>query len=897
EIDTLNHRTAYIYNALDQRISVVYHDNSNQNDSYDALARRTEQSDPAGISTHYAYDALGRLSQVTDALSGQTRYSYDEAGNKLTQTDAEGRTTSWTYDALGRVLSRTLPLGQQETFAYDANGNLTTQVDFNGTTTTHQYDSDNWLIRSDYANGRIEQVSYDAVGNRTQILVTLPGGGTETTSYTYDARDRLTRETQPDGTLLDYQYDTAGNRTQVRITRGTIVTTTDYSYDSLNRLQSVTDTSGTTSYGYDAVGNRTSVSYPNNSSEVYRYDSLNRLTRKETHDGTGALVGAYDYTLDATGRRTQIDEQSGRGTAYGYDDLYRLTSESITDSQNGNYSASYQYDGVGNRTYSTIDGVQTAYTYDDNDRLTQQGGTSYTYDNNGNTLSEILDTNTITYGYNAKIQLISVDQGGVTTTYGYNADGIRTSKSEGGVTTTFIVDENRDYAQVLIEDDGTSTVSYTYGDDLISQRRNGVASYYHYDGLGSTRSLTDSLGNLSDTYDYEAFGEVLSHTGSTENSYLFAGEQFDNTLNQYYLRARYYDPSQGRFTQQDTWMGNNYDPVTLHKYLYANADPGNMVDPSGNFSLGSFGTAFNILGRLTTIATSTYDVFQIASGEKEFSAKELGMTILFSRLPLKTVQRFLRKACAKNSFEGETLVSTETGLVPITNIKIGDKVWAFNEETGEKSLQEVVHLIQGEGDKTIVDITIETGEVIQATSGHPFYVKQEAWDWIDAGQLNAGDILRDAKGGVVTVESIKEALINTSVYNLTVDEVHTFYVGKEEVLSHNAQKVCNLNGLLIGAKKPHFKPNVKHKVGGAGKKPGLPAGLEPDDSYYAFQKLAVKSAVNDRWYAKSSDGKSIYRYFESNGVAHWSGSTGDKAAKLRLQDIPIEVRRAFGIVK
>ncbi|MCU7862199.1 MAG: hypothetical protein KZQ86_20770, partial [Candidatus Thiodiazotropha sp. (ex Lucinoma kastoroae)] len=657
------------------------------------------------------------------------------------------------------------------------------------------------------------------------------------------------------------------------------------------------DTSGTTSYGYDTVGNRTSVSYPNSSSEVYSYDSLNRLTRKETHDGTGALVGAYDYTLDATGRRTQIDELSGRGTQYGYDDLYRLTDETISSGQTVSYSASYQYDGVGNRTYSTIDGVQTVYTYDDNDRLTQQGGTRYTYDNNGNTLTEILDTNTITSGYNAKNQLISVEQGGVTTSYGYNADGIRTSKSEGGVTTTFIVDENRDYAQVLIEDNGTGTVSYTYGDDLISQTRSGATSFYHYDGLGSTRSLTNSLGNLTDTYDYGAFGEILNQTGSTENEYLFAGEQFDSSLDQYYLRARYYDPSQGRFTQQDTWMGNNYDPITLHKYLYANADPGNMVDPSGNFSLGSMGATINVLGRLSTIATTTYDVFQIATGEKEFSAKDLGVTVLLSRLPVKTVQRILRKACAKNSFDGETLVSTEMGLMPIANIKIGDKVWAFNEETGEKSLQEVVHLIQGEGDKDVVDITLETGEVIRATSGHPFYVKQEAWDWLDAGQLDVGDLLRDAKGGSVAVESIKAALINTSVYNLTVDEAHTFYVGKEGVLSHNAQKVCNLNGLLIGAKKPHFKPNIKHTVGGGGKRPGLPAGIEPDDSFYAFQKLAVKSAKNDNWYAKSSDGKSIYRYFESNGVAHWSGSTGDKAAKLRFDDIPIEVRRAFGIVK
>ncbi|MEW8693571.1 MAG: RHS repeat-associated core domain-containing protein [Candidatus Thiodiazotropha endolucinida] len=367
--------------------------------------------------------------------------------------------------------------------------------------------------------------------------------------------------------------------------------------------------------GYDAVGNRTSVSYPNGSSEVYQYDALNRLTRKETYNGAGTLIQAYDYTLHATGRRTGIDELSGRTTSYSYDDLYRLTGESITDSQHGDYSASYQYDAVGNRTYSTIDGVQTAYTYDANDRLTQQGGTRYTYDANGSTLTETLDTTTVIYSYNAKNELMSVTQNGVTTEYGYNPNGIRTSKSENGITTSYIVDENRDYAQVLVEDDGTTQVSYTYGDDLISQDRNGEAYFYHYDGLGSTRSLTDSLGNLANTYDYEAFGEVLGQTGSVENTYLFAGEQLDNTLDQYYLRARYYDQSSGRFTQMDSFLGWEEDPTTLHKYLYANVDPVNATDPSGHFGVASLGTTLNILGNvMLRVSTAYHAIGRVATG-------------------------------------------------------------------------------------------------------------------------------------------------------------------------------------------------------------------------------------------------------------------------------------------
>ena len=90
---------------------------------------------------------------------------------------------------------------------------------------------------------------------------------------------------------------------------------------------------------------------------------------------------------------------------------------------------------------------------------------------------------------------------------------------------------------------------------------------------------------------------------------LFAGEQFDTNLNQYYLRARYYDQNIGRFTRQDTWMGRNADPITLNKYLYANANPANMIDPSGHLSIGSLMAAVGNLARLTTNAVSRVGSF------------------------------------------------------------------------------------------------------------------------------------------------------------------------------------------------------------------------------------------------------------------------------------------------
>jgi RHS repeat-associated protein len=133
-------------------------------------------------------------------------------------------------------------------------------------------------------------------------------------------------------------------------------------------------------------------------------------------------------------------------------------------------------------------------------------------------------------------------------------------------------------------EDGNLEASYTYGLDLIEQERDGNESYYSVDGLVSTRGLTDENGEVTDTYIYDAYGNVVGSAGTTENDYRFAGEQWDGTLGQYYLRQRYYDPQSGRFTRRDTYEGRHQEPITLHKYLYANSNPVSFVDPTGLYA-------------------------------------------------------------------------------------------------------------------------------------------------------------------------------------------------------------------------------------------------------------------------------------------------------------------------
>lgn len=164
-------------------------------------------------------------------------------------------------------------------------------------------------------------------------------------------------------------------------------------------------------------------------------------------------------------------------------------------------------------------------------------------------------------------------------------DGIKIKEITDGIESIYIVDSNVEHSQILekIGKEGEVIVRYTYGDDLISQKRGDEISYYLFDGLGSTRLLTDANGNITDSYHYDAFGEILFREGETVNEFLFAGEQYDANVGFYYLRARWYDPSSGRFISMDTHPGVVYDPRTLHKYTYCGNNPINHIDPSGEF--------------------------------------------------------------------------------------------------------------------------------------------------------------------------------------------------------------------------------------------------------------------------------------------------------------------------
>jgi RHS repeat-associated protein len=334
--------------------------------------------------------------------------------------------------------------------------------------------------------------------------------------------------------------------------------------------------------------------------------------------------------------------------------------------------------------------------YDANDQLASNG-----YDANGNTVGSGTNTGSKGYAYDFENHL--VQQGGITFTY--DGDGNRVSKTVAGITTTYLVDTQNPtgYAQVLQErfnviGPGEISHTYVYGLERISENRlyfTGQQTlsqtfYFTYDGHGSVRALTDPTGAVTDTYDYDAFGNLIHSTGSTPNNHLFAGEQLDPDLDLYYNRARYLNTSTGRFWSMDTHEGFDQDPGSLHKYLYVEADPITLLDTTGHFLVSTtiYGNAVhakvtaqflqefkdgradesidNILGtdagisgvlRPDLVSPSTGEVYEIASA--------LGSEVRFWKLLLGEVYTFnkydpLRRAWTTgSSFIPEPLIKLD----------------------------------------------------------------------------------------------------------------------------------------------------------------------------------------------------------------------------------------------
>ncbi len=576
------------YDNMNRLTRVDYPDGTYSTTEYDNDGRKTASVDQGLKRTEYSNDGQGRLTEVRQITSGgnfNTDYTYDLVGNELTQQDANLHTTHYTYDNMNRRKTRQLPGGQTEYYlSYDATGNLTSKQTFNGANISYTYDPQTDRLVAESGPGFSYGYQYDNAGDR--VVMT---DGTGTTHFNHDERDRITAKNSPFGNIT-YSYDAHENLTGI-LSSNPNGTNVNYEYDALNRPVTVMDVHRgiqTTSYSYDSVGNLASETLPNNVGVTYTYDALNHLlTLNSSLLTSNSQLASYNYTLGPAGNRTSVAEVSGRAVSYLYDDLYRLTAETIQNDPvtANNGTIGYGYDAVGNRqsrtsTVAPIPGQSFSGDYDSNDRLTARFG----YDSDGNTTSQGVTT----YTYDGLDHLTSVSAPGLSESFVYDGDGNKVSQTVNGVTTGYLIDNTNltGYAQVLEElQGGNVNRVYTYGTNRISEDQlisgNWTLSFYGYDGQGSVRYLTNSSGIVTDTYTYDAFGNLISQMGTTPNVFLYDGEQNDNNLGQYYLRARFMNEAIGRFQTMDSYQGRPAEPLSLHKYEFASGNPGNKVDPSG----------------------------------------------------------------------------------------------------------------------------------------------------------------------------------------------------------------------------------------------------------------------------------------------------------------------------
>ena len=411
----------------------------------------------------------------------------------------------------------------------------------------------------------IKACAYDACGR----LAESSSGGS-TIRYTYNKYGELSEKTYENGQKISYGYDQWGRKETVTVkARDRVLDRTTYAYDALDRITRVVAKDGTaTVYAYDENGNRKAATFASGVRTTYAYDALNRLLVQKTIDSTGALIAQYQYTTGKNGERTKIQEEGPAGkteTEYDYDGAGRLTGERTVSTDNAGKetetSYTYEYDNAGNRIRKKVSAAGTAaateYTYNSRNQLAEEETkgqkTLYHYDANGNLLKKSGAAAEESYTYDVYNRLVSCqsDREGKKETYTYDAEGVRrsrtTSQGKEEKETLFISDTSGELSRTLAETDGEGELlaSYGWGDALASQTREGKTSTYLYDGQGNVRGLLDEEGNLTDTYAYNAYGELTAKTGETENHYLYTGEYYDGVSGLYYLRARYMNPETG----------------------------------------------------------------------------------------------------------------------------------------------------------------------------------------------------------------------------------------------------------------------------------------------------------------------------------------------------------------
>jgi RHS repeat-associated protein len=477
--------------------------------------------------TVYRFNTSGQLASITDRNGNSQTFSY--TGNNLTSmTDPAGHTATLGYDSANHLTtivdqsgnSYTLAVGASLTtvtqpdnstwqYSYDTNSFMLGKIDPLGNSTSYSYDEQQRVIGSTDPEGKSRSITYPQTSETIKNTTFTEKDGSSW-SYSYDTqKGYLLSKTDPQSGTTSYQYDANGNRTSTTNPDGTA---TSSLYDNQGNLLSNTDAAGnTTSYTYNSFGQATSISDSQGGITRYSYDAKGNLT--SLTDPAGATTS---YQYDSKGNMTRLTDAAGQSTSFGYNAAGNMTS--VTDASGA--TTNYSYDAAGNITAITdASGGVTSFSYDSRGRLIktvnpQGNATSYSYDKNGNKLSATdANGNTTRYEYNSRNQLIkTTDALGNSTVYAYGSNAC--PSCGGGVDKlTALTDANNNVTRYDYDSLGRLMKET---DPL------GKITSYSYDTKGNLIARTDAKGQTI-SYSYDANGRLLkkSYPDNTEESFSY----------------------------------------------------------------------------------------------------------------------------------------------------------------------------------------------------------------------------------------------------------------------------------------------------------------------------------------------------------------------------------------
>ncbi|MEO1323889.1 MAG: RHS repeat-associated core domain-containing protein [Pseudomonadota bacterium] len=749
------------------------------------------------VDRKFWYDNRFRLCRHRAPEFGDELFAYDNA-NQLTMssrgeaagstcgTPSAARRIAFTYDAMGRQTLINFPSGTPDiSKTYDANGNVLT-TNRGGVNWTYFYNELDLMTK--------ENLTID--------------GRSYLTTHGYDNTGYHNASALPGSVTISYDPNGFGEPRAVR-------------QGATNYVSNIS---------YHPNGTVSSATHRNTKTFTQSLTPRQQIYEIKVDGGIDGLYVHRTHTYDARGKITLADDHHVNqwDKTYGYDARGRLTTA------NGPWgTGSYTYDGLDNIRQKTLGSrvVDLEYNASKNRilRVKDSAGTNqwhtYGFDSLANITWDARGQQTITYDWAS--QPVAMVGSGISNTYTYDGNLKRVKSVQNGKVTYWVYSALTGTPIFADEDTDNVETIYLSGGGVQVRIKNGSDQYTYSDHQGSPIVTTNSAAARLWWEDYTPFGEKRLDPPGNKNDIGYTGHVMDDVSGLTYMQARYYDPVIGRFL--------SIDPIGyrdgLNVYAYVKNDPVNATDPTGLCDGCFSGAAQQIGGRSLedTLATDTAnsDILnsflpgaglveaanQIAAGN--FSGAAISLA---TELPIAKPLKALKKLNPCSCFVAGTLVETEHGLRPIEEIEIGDKVWAWSEETGDVALKEVTDLIRPEP-KPIWALEVsgveETKEKIEVTDDHPWWVI--GIGWVETKDLSPGMALstRDGKGMIVTSTAMTDR--QESTFNLTIAEYSTFFVSEDAILVHN----CPIHGNSAASMKPQHRYEIYDTKTGDVKKTGI----------------------------------------------------------------------------